>query len=46
MLQIIQGWKNLYYRCQLPNPNGDFVLLPPSPYCSFHFLNSFILVAS
>lgn len=31
---------------QLPNPNGDFALLPPSPYISFHFLNSFMLVAS
>uniref|UniRef100_A0A0A9CXD4 Uncharacterized protein n=1 Tax=Arundo donax TaxID=35708 RepID=A0A0A9CXD4_ARUDO len=30
----------------LPNPNGDLLLLPPSPYCSFHFLSSFMLVAS
>lgn len=36
--------KKLEY--QLPNPNGDFVLLPPSPYISFHFLNSFMLTAS
>lgn len=29
-----------------PKPKGDFFLLPPSPYISFHFRSSFILAAS